>query len=55
MAKKGKGGQHVRLKSTESGYMYHTKKNKQKHPERMELRKYDPMVSKHVIFKEEKK
>ncbi|MBX2860867.1 MAG: 50S ribosomal protein L33 [Vampirovibrio sp.] len=55
MAKKGKGGIPTRLKSTESGHMYHTIKNKQNHPGRMELKKYDPLVRRHVMYKEEKK
>jgi large subunit ribosomal protein L33 len=29
-----------------------TTKNKQKNPERLELRKYDPVVRRHVPFKE---
>lgn len=56
MAKKGKnmGCQPIRLKSSESGHMYHTIKNKRKHTERLELRKYDPLVRRHVMYKEEK-
>jgi large subunit ribosomal protein L33 len=52
MAKKGRA--QVKLRSTESAYMYTTTKNPKKHPERMELRKYDPMLKRHVNFKEEK-
>lgn len=55
MAKNDKGGQPVKLKSTESGHMYHTRKNKRKHPDRMEMRKYDPIVRRHVLYREEKK
>ena len=44
----------VKLRSTESAYMYVTTKNPKKHPERMELRKYDPTLKRHVNFKEEK-
>ena len=44
----------VKLRSTESSYMYTTTKNPKKHPERMELRKFDPMLKRHVQFKEEK-
>lgn len=55
MAKKGEGGVHVELKSEASGHKYHTRKNKRKNPERMELRKYDPIARKHVNYKEEKK
>jgi len=42
----------VKLKSTKSPYMYHVRKNKQNTTERLELKKYDPVVRKHVIFKE---
>ncbi|MCA9756748.1 MAG: 50S ribosomal protein L33 [Candidatus Eisenbacteria bacterium] len=45
---------HIKMKSTESPYQYHTEKNKRKHPDRMQLRKYDPVIRKHVLFKEEK-
>ena len=52
MAKKGRI--QVKLRSTESSYMYVTTKNPKKHPERMELRKDDPMLKRHTSFKEEK-
>ena len=52
MAKKGRV--QVKLRSSESSYMYTTTKNPKKHPERMELRKYDPMLRRHAAFKEEK-
>lgn len=55
MAKKG--GQvrvKVKLRSSESGYVYHTNKNRRNDPERMEVSKYDPVLRKHVMFKEEK-
>ena len=42
----------IKLKSSESPHMYYTMKNKQKHPERLELKKYDPVVRKHVPYKE---
>ena len=42
----------VKLKSTESAHMYSVKKNKQNTTERLELKKYDPVVRKHVIYKE---
>lgn len=45
---------HIKMKSTESPFMYHTEKNKRKHPDRLQLRKYDPVLRKHVLFKEEK-
>jgi large subunit ribosomal protein L33 len=45
---------HIKLKSSESPYVYHTQKNKRKHPDRMQLRKYDPVIRKYCLFKEEK-
>lgn len=44
----------IKLKSTESSHIYSTFKNKKNTPERIEMKKYDPVVRKHVIFKEEK-
>ncbi len=45
----------VKLRSTEgSGYVYTTRKNKTNTTERIELRKYDPVLRRHVIFKEER-
>ena len=42
------------LQSTESSYRYHTTKNKRNHPGRMEIRKFDPVLRRHVLFKETK-
>jgi len=45
----------IKLKSTAgTGYTYITNKNKVNNRERIELRKYDPIARKHVLFKEEK-
>jgi large subunit ribosomal protein L33 len=45
----------TKLKSTAgTGYTYVTRKNKVNTRERLELMKYDPVVRKHVIFKEER-
>ncbi len=44
----------VKLKSTESGHMYITEKNRRNDTGRMELKKYDPFVRKHVIYRETK-
>ncbi len=44
----------IKLKSTESGYTYVTMKNKRNNPDRMVMRKYDPMVKRHVEFRETK-
>ena len=40
--------------SAGTGYRYTVTKNKRLHPERLEFRKYDPVVRKHVAFKETK-
>ncbi|MBX7243998.1 MAG: 50S ribosomal protein L33 [Candidatus Sumerlaeaceae bacterium] len=53
MAKKG-NRIHVKLRSSESPHVYHTTKNKANTPARMEIKKYDPVLRKHVMFKEEK-
>ena len=53
MAKKGNRVQ-VKLKSTESPHCYYTVKNKQKTPDRLQLRRYDPVLRKHVLYKEAK-
>lgn len=53
MAKKAKGNlTRVRLKSTESKHSYYTVKNKKNTPDKMEFKKYDPVVRKHVLYKE---
>ena len=54
MAKKKGIRRHVILKSTESGHMYHTEKSSRNTPDRMNIMKFDPLVKKHVIYKEEK-
>lgn len=53
MAKKG-AREKVRLKSTESSETYWTFKSKRNTPDRMELKKYDKKLRRHVIFKEAK-
>lgn len=51
MAKKR---ENIKLKSAESTRHYYTKKNKTSTPQRLELKKYDPELRKHVVFKETK-
>lgn len=53
MAKKG-ARVVIKLRSTESGYTYTTYKNKRNDQGRLELKKYDPMLRKHVLFRETK-
>lgn len=45
----------IKLVSTaDTGFFYVTKKNSRTMTEKMSKRKYDPVVRKHVIFKEAK-
>ncbi len=45
----------VKLVSTaDTGFYYVTNKNPRNQTEKMEFRKYDPVVRKHVMFKEGK-
>ena len=45
----------IRLVSTaDTGFFYVTRKNPRNITEKMEVRKYDPIAKKHVMFKEAK-
>lgn len=44
----------IKLKSSKSTYFYHTVKNKTQTPDRLTLKKYDPILREHVEFKETK-
>lgn len=45
----------VKLRSTAgTGYTYVTRKNRRNNPDRLVLRKYDPVARAHVDFKEER-
>lgn len=44
----------IKLKSSESKEVYWTTKNKRNTTERIELKKYDKRVKRHVSFKEAK-
>jgi large subunit ribosomal protein L33 len=44
----------IKVKSTESAHPYVTTKNKKSDPERLSLRKYDPVVRRHVVYREAK-
>lgn len=45
----------IRLNSTaDTGYFYVTKKNPRTKTEKLKMNKYDPVVRKHVEFKETK-
>lgn len=42
------------VSSAGTGYFYTTTKNKRTMPNKMEIKKYDPVVRQHVVFKEAK-
>jgi large subunit ribosomal protein L33 len=45
----------IRLMSTAgTGHYYTTTKNRRLHPEKMEVKKFDPKIRQHVIYKETK-
>ncbi len=45
----------IKLESTAgTGHFYTTTKNKRNMPEKMEIKKFDPVVRKHVAYKEAK-
>jgi large subunit ribosomal protein L33 len=45
----------IKLLSTAgTGHFYVTTKNKLLHPDKLEVKKYDPMARKHVAYKESK-
>ncbi len=45
----------IKLVSSEgNGHFYTTTKNKRTMPEKMEIKKYDPVARKHVMYKEAK-
>ena len=52
-----KAGQRIiiTLQSTESGHRYTTQKSRRNNPDRIELKKFDPNLNKHVTYKETKK
>lgn len=42
------------VSSAGTGHYYTTSKNKRTIPDKIEMKKYDPVVRKHVIYKEAK-
>ena len=42
------------ISSAGTGHYYTTTKNKRNMPDKMQIKKYDPVVRKHVIYKEAK-
>ncbi len=55
MAKSKGAREKIKLESSAgTGFFYTTYKNRQQTPDKLELKKYDPVVRKHVVFKETK-
>ncbi|PSK93780.1 LSU ribosomal protein L33P [Murinocardiopsis flavida] len=44
----------VRLRSAATGYTYATRKNRRNTPDRLVLRKYDPVLRGHTEFREQR-
>ncbi|WP_204040439.1 50S ribosomal protein L33 [Acrocarpospora phusangensis] len=45
----------IKLRSTAgTGYTYVTRKNRRNDPDRLTLKKYDPIVRRHVLFREDR-
>jgi large subunit ribosomal protein L33 len=45
----------IKLESSAgTGHFYTTTKNRRNQPEKMEIKKFDPVVRKHVMYKETK-
>jgi large subunit ribosomal protein L33 len=42
------------MSSAGTGHYYTTTKNRRLHPEKMEVRKFDPKLRQHVMYKETK-
>ena len=42
------------VSSADTGHFYTTTKNKRTMPDKMEIKKYDPVARKHVTYKETK-
>src|SRR5262245_54420206 len=55
MANLKEARQIIKLKSEASDHCYFTQKNKNNSKERIQLRKYDPIVRRHVMYKEASK
>lgn len=44
----------IKLQCTETGHVIYSKKNKKKIRERLELKKFNPLLRKHTVYKETK-
>ena len=55
MAKKSKEARsYIKMQSSESSHCYYLQKNRNNTKDRLQLKKYDPVVRKHVMYKEGK-
>jgi large subunit ribosomal protein L33 len=54
MAKEGPRIKIILRSTAGTGFMYASHKNRRNTTEKLELKKFDPIARKHVIFKEEK-
>jgi large subunit ribosomal protein L33 len=54
MAKNGAREKIKLVSSAGTGHYYTTDKNKRNTPQKLEFKKYDPVVRKHVMYKEAK-
>lgn len=54
MAKKKGDRIVVKLRSTESGHVYWTEKNRRNDQSRLELKKFDPVLRKHAVYREQR-
>ena len=45
----------TKIKSSETGHIRYTRKNKKQVERKLEFKKYDPIARKHVVYKETKK
>lgn len=52
MAKKKADRTIVTMRSTESGHVYLTEKNRRNDAPRLELRKFDPIIHRHTLYRE---
>lgn len=53
MARKGEVRDKVVMRSSAgTGYSYVTEKNRRNNPDRLVIRKYDPIIRRHVEFRE---
>lgn len=44
----------IKLRSTESPHTYTSEKNRKNDPTRLELKRYDPTLRRHVLYRETK-